>query len=56
MYVTDSIAYIPVKEDPPFNKWHVVASDQELHTRQLFKIVELTGYKQLQAKILHISF
>jgi arginyl-tRNA synthetase len=35
---------------------YVVASDQELHMKQLFKIVELTGNKELHAKLSHISF
>ena len=35
---------------------YVVASDQELHMRQLFKIIDLTGDKELHAKVSHISF
>lgn len=35
---------------------YVVATDQELHLKQLFKIIELTGNKELHEKISHISF
>ena len=35
---------------------YVVASDQQLHMNQLFKIVEMTGHKELHSKVSHISF
>lgn len=35
---------------------YVVASQQDLHLRQLFKIIELMGYKELAAKVQHVNF
>ena len=35
---------------------YVVASQQDLHLKQLFKIIELMGYKELAAKCQHINF
>jgi len=35
---------------------YVVASQQELHLKQLFKIVELLGYNDIAAKCQHINF
>jgi arginyl-tRNA synthetase len=35
---------------------YVVASAQDLHLRQLFKIIELMGYKELAQKVQHINF
>ena len=35
---------------------YVVASQQDLHLKQLFKIVELMGYKDIAAKCQHINF
>lgn len=35
---------------------YVVAADQEVHLKQLFKLVELTGDRDLHSKISHISF
>ena len=35
---------------------YVVASDQELHLKQLFKTIELMGERDLAAKVLHITF
>lgn len=35
---------------------YVIASDQETHVKQLFKIIELTGHKDLHAKVSHVSF
>lgn len=35
---------------------YVVASAQDLHLKQLFKIIELMGYKELAAKVQHINF
>lgn len=35
---------------------YVVASQQDLHLKQLFKIIELMGHKDIAAKCLHINF
>ncbi|KAG9231288.1 putative Arginyl-tRNA synthetase, cytoplasmic [Amylocarpus encephaloides] len=35
---------------------YVVASQQDLHLKQLFKIIELMGYEDLAKKIQHINF
>jgi arginyl-tRNA synthetase len=35
---------------------YVIASQQELHMRQLFKIIELLGRKDITQKTQHISF
>lgn len=35
---------------------YVVASAQDLHLRQLFKIIELLGHKEIAAKCMHINF
>ncbi|KAK3302785.1 uncharacterized protein B0T15DRAFT_315067 [Chaetomium strumarium] len=35
---------------------YVVASAQDLHLRQLFKIIELLGHKEIAAKCQHINF
>lgn len=35
---------------------YVVASDQDRHLKQLFKIVELTGHKELESKLTHVNF
>jgi arginyl-tRNA synthetase len=35
---------------------YVVASQQDLHLAQLFKIVEVMGFKELAAKCVHINF
>ncbi|KAF2004111.1 putative Arginyl-tRNA synthetase, cytoplasmic [Amniculicola lignicola CBS 123094] len=35
---------------------YVVATDQELHLKQLFKLVELTGNDGLRSRISHVSF
>lgn len=35
---------------------YVVASAQDLHLKQLFKIIELLGYKDIAAKCQHINF
>lgn len=36
--------------------YYVVASQQELHLRQLFKIIELLDCKEIAKKCQHISF
>ncbi|KAK5659779.1 hypothetical protein OQA88_990 [Cercophora sp. LCS_1] len=35
---------------------YVVASAQDLHLKQLFKIIELLGYKEIAAKCQHVNF
>lgn len=35
---------------------YVVAAAQDLHLRQLFKIIELLGHKDIAAKVQHINF
>ena len=35
---------------------YVIASDQELHMRQLFKTMELMGETEISRKVQHISF
>ncbi|EPE32999.1 Nucleotidylyl transferase [Glarea lozoyensis ATCC 20868] len=35
---------------------YVVASQQDLHLKQLFKIIELMGYDELAKKVQHINF
>jgi len=58
LYLTRDISEMMQRED----KYHfdhmiyVVASAQDLHLKQLFKIVELMGYKDLAAKVQHINF
>lgn len=58
LYLTRDISEMKQRED----KYHfdhmiyVVASQQDLHLKQLFKIVELMGYKELAAKCQHINF
>lgn len=58
LYLTRDISEIMQREE----KYHfdhmiyVVASQQDLHLKQLFKIVELIGYKELAAKVQHINF
>jgi arginyl-tRNA synthetase len=58
LYLTRDISEMMQRED----KYHfdhmiyVVASQQDLHLKQLFKIIELMGYKELSAKCQHINF
>ncbi|CZR61445.1 probable arginyl-tRNA synthetase, cytosolic [Phialocephala subalpina] len=58
LYLTRDISEMMQRED----KYHfdemiyVVASQQDLHLKQLFKIIELMGYKELAAKCKHINF
>lgn len=58
LYLTRDISEMMQRDD----KYHfdhmiyVVASAQDLHLKQLFKIVELMGYKDLAAKVQHINF
>jgi len=58
LYLTRDISEIQQREDK-YNFDHmiyVVASAQDLHLQQLFKIVELMGYKELASKVQHINF
>jgi len=58
LYLTRDISEMLQRQD----KYHfdhmiyVVASAQDLHLKQLFKIIELMGYKELAAKCQHINF
>jgi arginyl-tRNA synthetase len=58
LYLTRDITEIMQREE----KYHfdhmiyVVASAQDLHLKQLFKIVELMGLKELAQKVQHINF
>ncbi|OWO99033.1 hypothetical protein B2J93_6610 [Marssonina coronariae] len=58
LYLTRDISEMMQRED----KYHfdhmiyVVASQQDLHLKQLFKIIELMGYKELAAKVQHVNF
>lgn len=35
---------------------YVVASQQDLHLKQLFKIIELMGYTETAKKVQHVNF
>jgi arginyl-tRNA synthetase len=35
---------------------YLIASDQEIHVKELLKIIELTGHKDLLAKGFHVNF
>lgn len=35
---------------------YVIGSDQDVHVKQFFKIIELAGHKELHAKVSHVSF
>jgi arginyl-tRNA synthetase len=58
LYLTRDISEMLQREE----KYHfdqliyVVASQQDLHLKQLFKIIELMGYKDIAAKVQHINF
>jgi arginyl-tRNA synthetase len=58
LYLTRDISEMMQRQD----KYHfdqmiyVVASQQDLHLKQLFKIIELMGYPELAAKCQHINF
>lgn len=58
LYLTRDISeLLQRKEKYDFDQMiYVVATDQELHLQQLFKIIELLGYKELRAKCQHINF
>lgn len=58
LYLTRDISEM-VRRDETYKFDHmiyVVASQQDLHLKQLFKIIELMGYKELAAKVQHINF
>ncbi|KAI0110423.1 arginyl-tRNA synthetase [Nemania sp. FL0031] len=58
LYLTRDISELLKREE----KYHfdhmiyVIASQQDLHVKQFFKIVELMGYKEIAAKVQHINF
>ncbi|KAL4803435.1 hypothetical protein BDV18DRAFT_162997 [Aspergillus unguis] len=58
LYLTRDIGAILERDEAyHFDKMiYVVASQQDLHLAQLFKITELMGYKELAGKCQHINF
>jgi arginyl-tRNA synthetase len=58
LYLTRDISEIKQREETyNFDQMiYVVASQQDLHLKQLFKIVDLMGYKDLASKVQHINF
>jgi arginyl-tRNA synthetase len=58
LYLTRDISEMMQREEKyHFDKMiYVVASQQDLHLKQLFKIIELMGYPELAAKCQHINF
>ncbi|TPX07091.1 uncharacterized protein E0L32_010986 [Thyridium curvatum] len=58
LYLTRDISELLGRyEEYKFDKMiYVVASAQELHLRQLFKIIELVGHKDIADRCQHISF
>lgn len=58
LYLTRDIGAIFEREEQfKFDKMiYVVAAQQDLHLAQLFKVVELMGYKDLAAKCQHVNF
>ena len=58
LYLTRDISEMLQREE----KYHfdhmiyVVASQQDLHLKQLFKIIELMGYSELAKKVQHVNF
>ncbi|KAL4939636.1 hypothetical protein BDV06DRAFT_198524 [Aspergillus oleicola] len=58
LYLTRDIgAILEREEEYHFDKMiYVVASQQDLHLAQLFKITELMGYKDLASRCQHINF
>lgn len=58
LYLTRDISEMLQRQDK-YNFDHmiyVVASAQDLHLKQLFKIIEMMGYQDLHAKVQHINF
>lgn len=58
LYLTRDISEMLQREDKyKFDHLiYVVATQQDLHLKQLFKIIELMGYTGLAAKVQHINF
>lgn len=58
LYLTRDISEMLQREEKyKFDQLiYVVASQQDLHLKQLFKIIELMGYKDLAKKVQHINF
>ena len=58
LYLTRDIGELLSREERyrPDKLIYVVAQDQEVHLKQLFKIIELTGHKELAAKTSQVSF
>ena len=58
LYLTRDISEM-VHRDEKYKFDHmiyVVASQQDLHLQQLFKIIKLMGYEELHKKVQHINF
>ncbi|KAI1002459.1 Arginine--tRNA ligase, cytoplasmic [Podosphaera aphanis] len=58
LYLTRDISEI-MQRDEKYHFDHmiyVVASAQDLHLKQLFKIIELMGFKELAGKVQHVNF
>lgn len=58
LYLTRDISELLNRHEKyKFDKMiYVVASQQDLHLRQLFKIIELLGHKEIADKVQHITF
>ncbi|TVY44017.1 Arginine--tRNA ligase, cytoplasmic [Lachnellula occidentalis] len=58
LYLTRDISEMLQREEKyKFDQLiYVVASQQDLHLKQLFKIIELMGYKDLAKKVQHVNF
>ena len=58
LYLTRDIGELLRREEvyKPDRLIYVVAADQEVHLKQLFKVVESIGYKDLADKTSHVSF
>lgn len=58
LYLTRDIGAITEREEKyHFDKMiYVVAAQQDLHLAQLFKVTELSGYKEIAQKCLHVNF
>lgn len=58
LYLTRDISeLIKRDENHHFDKmYYVVAAAQDLHLKQLFKIIELMGHKELASRVQHINF
>jgi arginyl-tRNA synthetase len=58
LYLTRDISELLSREEKYHfdNMIYVVASAQDLHLKQLFKIIELMGYTEIAKKVQHINF